>query len=135
MIPWDIHSETVYGPKPRCEWPKTSGSTGLRGAIYLELIDESGHGEISNVIAGLYGISTNPKSYRKLVPGESATIRLSGTIYIPPGSSAAKAGDPRPKSPIKSKVVGVFKLDDSSLWSPYKVLRSSDEFSMTVSQE
>ena len=82
MLPWDVHSETVYGPPPGCEWPKTPGATGVRGALYLEFVDANGRREIRASV-DLYAISTAPGSYCNLSPGRSAGLRSQAGCLSP----------------------------------------------------
>lgn len=132
MLPWGIHTESVYGPN--CEWPKTAGSTGLRGSVYLEVRRADGRGEI-RLAVGLYGLSDDPKSYRDLVPGQSATIKISDPIRITPPNTAALGGGPRAGFRENVTVTAVFQLDNSSLRSPYEDLRSVNEIQITISEE
>lgn len=77
-IPWSPDPDIVFGRD--CEWlPKPQGVSGLRGTVRLEFVDEDRHVEFigSHV---LYGILSNPETYRELAPRQSAIIRISGTI-------------------------------------------------------
>ena len=131
MLPWNIHSDTVYGPPPGCQWPKTPGATGLRGAFYLDVADPDRRTDI-NAASELYAISTVPNSYRNLAPGRNAQITISGRIHINFPRPAANTGGSASGAPGAFTVTAVFKLDNSSMRSPFEKLRSINQLSITV---
>ena len=111
--------------------PRTPGATGLRGVVAIDLASTNGRtGQGPTVF--LYGISTFPSSYRNLQPGENARFRISSTVYIAPLEGGGPTGKSRPETREAFTATAVFKLDNSSVRSPFENVRSANHFTITV---
>lgn len=130
MLPWDIHASTVYGPKPTCKWPKEGGAVGLREVLAVYLEAESGKsGRGYGSIVYLYGISTEPNSYRSLPPGKTATFKISSAVSVPPEALAGQGAI----ETAQFTAFAVLKLDDSAERGPYEDIRSNNQFTVYIS--
>ena len=130
MIPWSPDPETVF--RKNCEWrPKSLGVTAQKAMISLEFEDEAG---FTQFIAshGLYGISSNAETYRKLAPHQTAVIKIWGTVDFYNMIEERRAKGLEFKLPQKFAARARFEVDDSSFWVAYKTLRSTNQIRVRV---
>jgi len=132
IIPWNPDSEAVFGKK--CEWPyKSLGATGLKASVSLLFTDEGGHNEFI-ASHGLYGVSKRPKTYRTLAPGQSAVVKIRGSVHFDYIIEKRREKGLEFKLPQEFAVSGSFDLDDSSLLFPYKTVRSKNEIRVRIDE-
>lgn len=133
LIPWSPDKGTVYGDK--CEWlPKALGVRALRGMVRLEFTDETGYAQFIGSHS-VYGISTRPDTYQTLAPGQSAVIRIWGTIGFWTIIEKRKEKGLGFTLPQDFVVRASFDLDDTSLPLPYAPLHSENEVRVKVTEK
>jgi len=133
MIPWSPDPETIFGRN--CEWrPGSPGVIALNGMISLEFRHQLG---FEQFIAshGLYGNSKRPHTCRTLARGESAFVKIWGTVGFYNIIQKRREKGLEFKLPQDFVVSASFDLDDSTLRFPYKTLRSKNEVRVRVSGE
>lgn len=132
IFPWSWDYQAVYGKN--CEWPKVPEARGLRGMLRLEF--DNGAGQVEFLAShGLYGISSDSGSYRWLAPNESVRIKFGAKAYLPQLVARRVKKEPGSKSPEQYVVTASFDLDDSSLWNPYKELRSTNQIPVSIHED
>lgn len=131
-FPWSPYSETAYGKG--CQWPAVPGARALRGWVQLAFEDQQGYVE-TIAAQDLYGISTQPSSYRVLAPGETVRVRAAGKVNF------STIIEKRIKEhlpfalPQAFAATASFGLDDSSLPNPCSPLRSSNQLEVLVTEK
>ena len=133
MIPWNPDSEAVFGKN--CRWPyKSLGSTGLMGSVSLVFMDEAGY---TQFLAGhgLYAISRRAETYRTLAPGQSAGIKIWGSVHFYNLIEKRRAKGLEFKLPQEFVVSASLDLDDSALYLPYKTIRSKNFIRLKVAEK
>jgi len=116
----------------KCEWLGfRPGMIAQRGWVRLEFADGAGYTEFIGSHP-LFSNSSDPNSYRMLAPGQSIRVKLGGKIYFQRVYEERKPEDKPFTLPQEFGVTASFSLDDSSLWNPYKKLRSTNPVRVRV---
>jgi len=122
VLPWNPDDAIVYGKDCRdLHKPKPAGT--LVGSIVVSFIDAAGHPQVQ---AGheLFGLLGTPSTYQKLLPQESARIRVGGKVYVANFMASSE--------PAHFQVVASFELRDSSLPDAYRTVTSINHQDVTL---
>jgi hypothetical protein len=126
LLPWNPDSDTVYGKDCRGLGMSTPALS-LEGSLGLKVIDPAGR---TKFVGGhrLFALSGDTATLRALAPGQSACIRVSGSMDVPqvPTNSSL------PKPAIHFKLIAVFDLRDSSLPNAYQTVVSTNDRRVTI---
>ena len=129
-IPWSVDASLVFSKD--CRWLPRPGVVGLHGSVTLMLEDESGKRDF---VAGhnLFGVSSDPSTFRELAPGETMEIKMAGKVElhnIPMGVGGAGA-----PACVPVTVTANFALDDSPAFGRYSPVVSANSLRLTVQAE
>jgi len=114
-----------------CKWLPGPGVVGLHGSITLVFEDESGK---KDFIAshGLFGISSDPSTFRELAPGESMEIKTAGKLELYNIAMGRKSAGLSPSLPIPVTVTASFTLDDGPAFGRYRPVVSANSLRLIV---
>jgi hypothetical protein len=131
-IPWSVDANLVF--RKDCKWLPAPGVVGLHGDITLVLEDESGQKDFIGA-HGLFGVSTDPNTFRELAPGDSVLIKTGGRMNLYNITLERKKAGVSGDFPIRLTVTARFTLDDSPAFGRYRPVVSANSLRITVRAE
>jgi len=131
-IPSSVDAGLVFSKD--CKWLPHPGVTGLHGIVTLVLEDGSGQ---KDFIAGheLFGVSSDPNTFRELAPGESMGIKTAGKMNLYNIARERKKLNLSRDSAIPLTVTASFTMDDTPAFGGYRPVVSADALRITVRAE
>ena len=131
-IPWSVDANLVF--RKDCKWLPPSGVVGLHGAVTLVLEDESGHKDFIGA-HGLFGIASDPATFRELAPGDSVLIKTAGRMDLYNIAIERKKAGISGDFPIRLTVTARFTLDDTPAFGRYRPAVSENKMEVSINKE
>ena len=133
-IPWALDVALVL--TQNCTWqPLSSGAKPLHASVAISLVDDNGNSE-AIVAHYLYGVTSDPATYRTLAPKESVVVRMPGRIdvsYI--NEQRLKEKKKLLVLPLNFKVVASFEYSDVPRFGEYPEVQSENTILVRVTDK